>query len=401
MFNRNLTLIWAGNLLLGAATPMLLLLAGFAGVWLAPSPLFATAPIAAQALAGVLTATPMSLLMGRHGRQAGFLLGAALMTLGGALGAAALLRQDFLLLCFAHALLGGGLACANFFRFAAAETVATIRQAAAMSLTAASGVGAAFLGPELFARVHDGLAPTPFAGGYLAVALLGSLGALPILALRLPAPVRSGASGGIMTGLRLSGRDPRISSAIGTAAVVQMLMMFGMAAAPMAMIGCGFGEGQAAEVMRWHAAAMCVAGLAAAPLMRRFGPERVAAFGLATQILSGAIGATDPALAHVHLTMILLGAGWSFGFLGAGQMLMEAASPEERPLAQGINETAVGLAGAGASLLSGAAASAAADWGWLTALPPLALGLTALTLLSLGRRGLPERAPDRLERRLG
>ncbi len=392
MFNRNLTLIWAGNLLLGAATPMLLLLGGFAGVWLAPTPLLATAPVAAQALAGVLVATPISLLMGRHGRQAGFLLGAAWMTLGGALGAAALLRQDFGLLCLAHALLGGGLACANFFRFAAAETVAARRQAQAMSLTVASGVGAAFLGPELFARAHDGLAPTPFAGGYLAVALLGGLGALPILALRLPPPIRPAQGSGGAVRLRLPGRDPRIASAIGTAAVVQALMMFGMASAPMIMIGCGFGEGQAAGVMRWHAAAMCVAGLAAAPLMRRFGAERLAACGLATQILSGLLGATDPALAHVHLTMILLGVGWSFGFLGAGQMLLEAASPEERPLAQGVNETALGLAGAGASLLSGAAASAAADWGWLAALPPLALGLTALTFLTVRRRGLAELA---------
>ena len=381
MLNRNLTLIWAGNILLGAAMPTLMLLGGLAGSWLAPSPRLATAPIAAQLFAGMLAATPISLLMGRHGRQSGFLIGAGFMALGGALGAAALIRQDFLLLCLAHVVLGGGLSCANFFRFAAAEA-APDRQARAMSLTLASGIGAALLGPEVFARAHAALEPVPMAGGYLAVAALGGLGALPMLALTLPEPpAASGARRSLAAGFRAIRGSPKLLAAVATAALAQGAMMFLMAPTPMAMIGCGFGEDQAAGAMRWHALAMFGAGFLAGPLIQRFGAGPMALAGLAALAVSGAVNAAGDTLAHFNLALILLGIGWSFGILGGGQMLQEAASPADRPLAQGVNDALMALAGALGALASGLAA-AASGWGALVAAVLIALWV----VLRTGRR---------------
>ena len=74
---RNFVLIILGNSLLGAPMPMLIILGGLAGLLLAPASELATIPISVQILAGLVAAAPISLFMGKYGRRAGFLVGAA------------------------------------------------------------------------------------------------------------------------------------------------------------------------------------------------------------------------------------------------------------------------------------------------------------------------------------
>ncbi len=64
--------------------PMIFMLGGLAGQSLASNVCFATLPISLIVLGSMLSATPMSALMQRYGRRAGFFVGAV----GGALGAA-------------------------------------------------------------------------------------------------------------------------------------------------------------------------------------------------------------------------------------------------------------------------------------------------------------------------
>lgn len=149
MLNRNFIAILFGNIIFGSAMPMLIILGGLAGAWLAPQSWLATAPPSAQMLTGIVVASPISLFMGRFGRRAGFLLGAGLIIVGGVVGATALYIHSFLLLCAAHIILGGALICVNYFRFAAAEAVVRPHQARAISFTLASGLVAALLGPQL------------------------------------------------------------------------------------------------------------------------------------------------------------------------------------------------------------------------------------------------------------
>lgn len=176
MLNRNFALILTGNIVLGSAMPMLIILGGLSGAWIAPQTWLATAPPSAQMLAGIVVASPISLFMGRYGRRAGFLVGAAALVLGAGLATVSLITYSFVLLCIAHVILGGALICINYFRFAAAEAVDEKHRAQAISLTLASGLIAALVGPELFSLTKDTLSPTPLAGAYAAMAGLGILG---------------------------------------------------------------------------------------------------------------------------------------------------------------------------------------------------------------------------------
>lgn len=169
----------AANTILGSAMPMLIILGGLAGLALAPTTALATLPASLSTLAGLFAAAPFSLLMGRLGRKAGFLIGIALAIAGALLGLWALMIGSFALLCIGHLALGAALACYQFFRFAAAETVSPEWQPVAISLMLTSGLIAAFVGPQVFIMSKDALAPIPLAGAYGALVIVSLIGLVP------------------------------------------------------------------------------------------------------------------------------------------------------------------------------------------------------------------------------
>jgi len=380
MLNRNFIVILLGNVILGSAMPMLIILGGLAGAWLAPQSWLATVPPSAQMLVGIVVATPISLFMGRFGRRAGFLLGASLIVVGGIVGATALTIQSFILLCTAHVILGGALICINYFRFAAAEAVPNKHQARAISYTLAFGLIAAFIGPELFTYAKDMLAPTPLAGAYLAMSVLGILGALPVLGLNLPAPRPKTHVGQRTSGWHVLKTNPRVAAAIGIAAASQAMMVLLMTPTPLAMIGNGFGEDQAAGVIRWHVIAMFAPGFFTGSLILRFGAEKIAALGLVLLLSSAGVGFSGLELINFYGSLVLLGIGWNFGFIGGTHLLQSALSEDERPLVQGINDTILAVAASAASLLSGALFAGIGWIGLVTLSAPL-LGAISLVLL--------------------
>jgi len=381
MANRTFILILLGNVILGSALPMLIILGVLAGAWLAPQSWLATAPPSVSMLAGIAVASPLSLFMGRHGRRAGFLLGAATMVAGASLAVLALHQQSFALLCVAHAFLGSALVCVNFFRFAAAEAVSPAQRPQAISFTLASGLVAALLGPELFSWSTDALAPTPLSGAYAAIAGLGILGVLPVLALprmRVGPPMAERTQGGIL--LRHTLRQPKVMLAIGIAALSQFVMVLLMTPTPLAMIGCGFVETQAADVIRWHVVAMFAPGFVTGALIKRFGPEWIGAIGVVLILVSAGVAWSGVELLNFYVALVLLGVGWSFGFVSGTYLLQSAVAAEDAPAMQGANDTILAISAAAASLLSGALYSGIGWSGLIAVSVPIVLCASLMLL---------------------
>lgn len=364
------------NTILGSAMPMLIILGGLAGLMLAPSTALATMPASLQTLAGLLAATPFSLIMGRYGRKAGFLIGVGCAVIGGLVGFWALVSGSFILLCLAHLALGAALACYQYFRFAAAETVSTVWQPVAISLMLTSGLIAAFVGPQVFIMAKDIFAPTPLAGAYAALVVLSLIGAIPLILTRLPH-----ASQGTPQTLRdrfaslsVLRRKP-VRLAIGLGAVSQGIMIFLMIPTPMAMIGCGFSEALAGDVIRWHVVAMFAPSFFTGFLIKRFGVNPVALLGLALLILSTIIALSGLTAAHFYLSLVVLGMGWNFGFIGATTMLANAVTDNDKAIVQGANDTVIALV---STICAFAAGAIIAGLGWMI-LSGVALGLLMLT----------------------
>src|SRR5687768_5662997 len=107
---------------------------GLAGLALTADKSLATLPVTSTIVGGALATLPMSLLMKRLGRRAGFAFGALAGLVGVTLALAALHRQSFALLCVGTLLLGIQTASAQYYRFAAADAAPMADRGSAISL---------------------------------------------------------------------------------------------------------------------------------------------------------------------------------------------------------------------------------------------------------------------------
>lgn len=378
--NRNFVGLLLANTILGMAFPMQLILGGLTGLMLAPSPALATLPASVQTLAGFVAAAPFSLLMGRMGRRAGFALGGLMTVLGAAAATQAVYSQSFVLLCVAHFLMGAGWASFQYFRFAAGEVVETNWRPVAISLMLTSLLVAAIVGPQLFIGAKDALAPVPFAGAYVAVAIVAMLGLVPLAMVRMPLPERAPKDDGrnrfaVLAALR---RRP-IKRAVGIAAVSQGIMVFLMIPTPIAMIACGFTEDTASDVVRWHIVAMFAPSFLTGFLIQRFGAQTIAMTGLATIVAAAGFAALGISAVHFYGALIVLGVGWNFGFIGATTMLAAAVSETEKAAVQGANDTIIALVSTVCAFASGLVIS---SLGWAL-LAVISAGIVVLALATL------------------
>jgi hypothetical protein len=169
-------------------------------------------------------------------------------------------------------------------------------------------------------------------------------------------------------------------------------MNFVMTSTPLAILGCGYGFGDAAFIIQWHAIAMFAPSFFTGSLIKHFGVFAVMTAGAMINLLAVAFHVLGVDLMLNFLPgMMLVGLGWNFLFIGATTLLTETYSPEERAKAQGTNDFIVFTFVALVSLASGPLYSLL---GWTTlnliALVPLAMILITLGAMMIRRN--PSRA---------
>jgi MFS family permease len=125
------------------------------------------------------------------------------------------------------------------------------------------------------------------------------------------------------------------------ATVSYALMNLVMTSSPLAVVGCGFTTGDAADVVTASCAGDVCAVVLHRPSDRALWGERIVALGLVILAGAGAVALTGVELEHFFIAMILLGIGWNFGFIGATTMLATAHTPAERGRMQGMNDLIV------------------------------------------------------------
>jgi MFS family permease len=386
---RNIIVLVAAQAILGAQMPMIFTIAGLAGSTLAPNVCWATLPITMTVIGSMLTATPISALMQRHGRRAGFIVGALGGALGAAIGAYGLATGSFLLFCIGALLTGIYMSAQGFYRFAAADTASDAFRPKAISWVMAGGLLSAVVGPQLVKVTSDLMAVT-FLGSYLAVIGLNLVGMFLFFGLNIPKPRPPVAGAPIGRTRAELIRTPTIAVAMICATVSYALMNLVMTSSPLAVVGCGFATSNAADVVTAHVLAMYAPSFVTGHIIARFGTERVIAMGLTILAAAGAVAMAGVELENFFIALILLGIGWNFGFIGATTMLTSAQRPEERGRLQGLNDLVVFGGVTMASFSSGGlmnCAGGSVEAGWqmvnLAMLPFLILAGGALIWLWL------------------
>jgi len=349
---RNVYVLVAAQAILGAQMPMIFTIAGLAGQSLASNPCWATLPISATVIGSMLSATPLSALMQRYGRRAGFVVGSIGGMIGAAIGAMALYTANFPLFVLGGLFTGMYMSAQGFYRFAAADTASEAFRPKAISWVMAGGLLSAILGPQLVKVTADAFV-YPFLGTYLSVIALNAIGMFLFVALKIPKP-RPPSPGAAVGRSRMELlKSPAIAVAVICATVSYALMNLVMTSSPLAVVGCGFQTADAANVVTAHVLAMYAPSFFTGHVIARFGAEKVVAIGLAILATSGAVALSGVALEQFFVALILLGVGWNFGFIGATTMLTKEYSPAERGRMQGLNDLIVFGGVTMASLSSG------------------------------------------------
>ena len=349
---RNVTVLVLAQAFLGAQMSMIFVVGGLAGQSLASNVCFATLPISLIVLGSMLTASPLSSIMQRFGRRAGFFIGAGAGALGAAIGAYGLYLASFPVFLLGSLITGVYMSAQGFYRFAASDTASDEYRPKAISYVMAGGLASAVIGPQLV-KVTSQAMVIPFLGTYLAVIVLNLAGALLFLFLDIPkpAPATEDTPRGRSRWELLT--TPRIAVAVICATVSYALMNLVMTSTPLAVVGCGFTEGNAADVVTGHVLAMFAPSFFTGHLIARFGVEKIMGSGLLILACAGFVALQGIELENFFIALILLGLGWNFGFIGATSMLAASHEPHERGRMQGLNDLIVFGGVTVASLASG------------------------------------------------
>ena len=392
----NVLRLAAAQALTGANSAVIFATGSIVGASLAPSVSLATVPISMY-VAGLAAGTlPTGAISRAYGRRVAFIIGTGCGMLTGLLGAFAILHASFPLFCCATFL--GGLygSVSQSYRFAAADGASAAFRPKAVSWVMAGGVFAGVLGPQLVQWTMDVWQPYLFAFSFVVQAMVALIAMAVLAGVDAPKPAPADLHGG--RPLLEIARQPRFIAAALCGVIAYPMMNLVMTSAPLAMKMCGLSLSDSNFGIQWHIVAMYGPSFFTGALITRFGAPRIVAFGLALESAAAMIGLSGITAMHFWATLIVLGVGWNFAFVGASALVLETHWPQERNKVQAFNDFLVfGMMAVG-SFSSG---QLLANYGWsavnMVVFPPILLGLAVLAAVSLTRRRAALSSPAKVD----
>src|ERR1700749_4068409 len=332
----NVVRLAAAQALTGANSAVIFATGSIVGATMAPDISFATVPLSMYVVALAAGTLPTGAISRRYGRRTAFIIGTGCGVLTGLLGAFAILHASFPLFCCATFL--GGLygAVSQSYRFAAADGTSSEYRPKAVSWVMAGGVFAGVLGPQLVQWTMNIWPPYLFAFSFVVQAIVALVAMAVLSGIDAPKPAPSDLHGG--RPLLEIVKQPRFIAAALCGIIAYPMMNLVMTSAPLAMKMCGLSVSDSNFGIQWHIVAMYGPSFFTGSLIARFGAPVIVAVGLALEAVAATIGLTGITAPHFWATLIVLGVGWNFGFIGASALVLETHLPQEKNKVQAFND---------------------------------------------------------------
>ncbi|MBX2830735.1 MAG: MFS transporter [Rhodospirillales bacterium] len=387
---RNIMFLSLCVALSASAMSLIFTVAAVIGYSLATDKSLSTLPVAFMMVAMMAMTAPSAIVMAKLGRRFGFWMGAVIAMFGAVAGMGAVYYGNFWFLCIACACIGAGNAIAMQYRFAAAEAAPPEFRARAISYTMLGGLASAFIGPNLASFARDWFDTVPFLGTFVALIGLQFLLVIAIGQLRLP-DMRGHQHAEPARPLKTVLGQPAVIVAIIAGALGYAVMSFVMTATPLAILDCDYAFGDAAFIIQWHVVGMYAPGFFTGNLIKRFGALKIIQLGALINFVCLAVGLSGQDLmGNFWVSLVLLGVGWNFMFVGATTFLTENYRSSEQARVQAVNEFAVFGTVAIASLSAGTI-YASSGWGALlySAALPVGMVLVIVAGYAIRRKAQP------------
>ncbi len=366
---------------------------------LAGNAAYAGIPGAAMLFGRALAAYPIGWLMDAAGRRPALALGYFMGVVGAVVGAVAIMGGSYPGLVAGAAVFGMSRVASDQSRYVAAEVHPADRRGRIIGRIVFAGTIGAIGGP-LIVRVSTELAERagiePFAGPWLAAAVLVGVAVTLILTFVRPDPRDMAIVSPLNVGTRGGGPDAdarplreifrafNVRVAVLAMLVGQLVMVMVMTIAPLHLHNHGHVPTTISIAVAVHTVGMF--GLAALTglLVDRYGRMPVIALGAVQLVAASVLTPFSADLGVMLLAMFLVGYGWNMCFVAGSSLLIDGLSPRERGRTQGAGDALAAVAAASGSLATGVAFSAG-GMNWVGA-AALAGSLVLVTVLA--RRGL-------------
>ena len=362
-------LLTTGNILLVAVSALI-------GKQLASHPALVTAPVASQFLGLILATLPAAFLMQKLGRKKVFVIGNVFGIIGALVAIQALLSASLLLFTLGIFLTGIAIGIAQQYRFAALDECRAESHAKAISVVMSGGVLAAFIGPNLAIWSQNWFSQNVYVGAFVGLAVLYVLALLLIVCLPLKQQTKSNQAAQNVRSYGELFQQPLFVAAITSGAIGYGVMVFLMTATPLAMHHHDYAFPDIAVVIQWHVLGMFVPSFFTGHLIKKHGLKPIILLGCALLIISALINLFGQSYVHFFTSLVLLGIGWNFTFIGATQLVSLTYRPQEKGKVQGMNDFLVFTTAAIASLFAGQTVETI-GWIWvnLISLPLIAVAM--------------------------
>ena len=301
----------------------------------------------------------LSRLIVHYGRRAGLVLGYLFAATAAIVAAFAAAGSSFPILALGLFCVGAGYASARLSRYAAAALFEPEKRSAAIGWNVWAATVGSVTGPLLLAPVRRSADFFDFPGimgpFFMTAIAFGTAGIA--LAWLFPAGVPEGGGKGVATrGEEDGGAGSPSRARLALVALVtgQVVMVLVMTMTPIHIRNGGHGLHAVGVVMASHTFGMYAFSPVAGWLSDRLG--RAPMIGAAVFFLcaSGILAAVAAPGSWSHsFALLLLGLGWSFGFVAASALLTESTKREDRVRLQGTADAYVWGSAALAGVVSG------------------------------------------------
>lgn len=315
--------------------------AALVGLSLAPTVSYATIPYGLQFLAILVSTVLFSKLMKKFGRYRIFNAGIGFLFLSGIIGFLSLTHNNFLYLCLSHFLLGLFISTANFYRFAATDTISSELVPKATSMVISGGVFAAIVAPLLAINLAKASDLPDYSLIYLALSALAII-LFVIIHLWNRANVLHGKSSLKTKTVPLNTTEVRkyiiVIGILGGALGYYIMNLMMIASSLFLKQSHSFDY--ASYAIQMHVLAMFLPSFFVAKIINLVNSVNTIILGFVLISISCLLPIIFVDTIFINIALVILGIGWNFTYSG-GSTLLSNIQGERRLRFQGINETVI------------------------------------------------------------
>jgi MFS family permease len=315
----------------------------------------------------------------------------------------ALIHQNFILFSLSFIFMGAYQAIAGFYRIAVAVFLPVYHHKRGIAVITGAALVAALATAPFVQLTKDIFILTPYLGTWYGLTGITFLGIMisffiPCTPFRHPpSPLKEPLKESLKEPLLLLKekqaslwqqlgffyKSPSFRLGASMTIAASVLMSILMLTSPLAMLGCGLGDGAVSVVMQGHVIAMFLPALILGYCAQRVSPFQMLGAGWVSLFMALGIAFMGEKSAFFFLMMIFLGISWNLGLSGSTSLFAQEYKASERVAAQAISDMHFLLIAAVFSSISGVVFSKNGWYGILILSSVIFIGLGVIFIQAL------------------